>query len=65
MHTKYGRIEVDQDYLNYYSKTPQTVANGAAKKAEERAAAKGVAKMAADVAASLGSMSCEQRHCRM
>ena len=48
MHTKYGRIEVDQDYLNYYSKTPQTVANGAAKKAEERAAAKGVAKMAAE-----------------
>ena len=47
-HTKYGRIEVDQDYLNFYAKTPQTVANGAAKRAVERTAAKGVAKMAAE-----------------
>ena len=47
-HTKYGRIEVDQDYLNYYAKTPQTVANGAAKKTVERAAAKEAAKLAAE-----------------
>ena len=47
-HNKTGRIEVERHFLNYYAKTPQTVADEAAKKAAERATAKRVAKMAAE-----------------